>query len=103
MREGHSPLTLVHSDDGCGVESNDGGRRNDSDGDDSDWTGNAVRIRCDDAESLTATLQWYACSKFTKEDRKYIETYEWDERNGDFDPRIFQAFVWADDGRYCEI
>jgi hypothetical protein len=56
----------------------------------------AVRIRCMDVESLKATLLWYACSVFTPENRAYIDTYEWDEQLIDFDPRVFQAFIWTE-------
>ena len=57
---------------------------------------NAVRIRCLDAESLKATLRWYACSVFSQENASYIDTYLWDENLTDFDPRVFQAFVWTE-------
>ena len=56
----------------------------------------AARIRCMDAESLKTTLLWYACSVFTAENRAYIDTYEWDEKLSDFDPRVFQAFIWTE-------
>jgi hypothetical protein len=55
----------------------------------------AARIRCSDAEALKATLKWYACSVFTAENRAYIDTYQWDEYLSDFDPRVFQAFLWT--------
>lgn len=57
---------------------------------------NAVRIRCKDLECLEATLRWYACSRFTDENIQYIDEYEWDDRNIEFDPRVFQAFVWTE-------
>jgi hypothetical protein len=57
---------------------------------------NAVRVRCLDAEALKATLRWYACSVFTPENLQYIDTYLWDENLTDFDPRVFQAFVWTE-------
>lgn len=56
----------------------------------------AVRIRCMDIDSLKATLLWYACSVFTLENRAYIDAYEWDEKLSDFDPRVFQAFIWTE-------
>ena len=56
----------------------------------------AVRIRCMDIESLKTTILWYACSVFTEENRAYIDMYEWDEKLSDFDPRVFQAFVWTE-------
>ena len=53
-----------------------------------------ARIRCLSPHSLHATLKWYACSKFSNEDKKYINSYVWDDMNVEFDPRVFQAFVW---------
>jgi hypothetical protein len=56
----------------------------------------AMRMRCLDAESLRIALQWYACSVFSVEDATYIDTYQWDDNLADFDPRVFQAFVWSE-------
>jgi len=55
----------------------------------------AARIRCLDAEALRISLQWYACSVFSIEDTTYIDTYQWDDNLADFDPRVFQAFIWS--------
>lgn len=55
-----------------------------------------ARIRCSNTKSLHASLRWYACSKFTPEDQKFIDSYQWNDRNVEFDPRVFQAFVWSD-------
>lgn len=57
---------------------------------------NAVRIRCLDREALKAALRWYACSVFTPENASYIDNYEWNENLPDFDPRVFQAFIWQE-------
>ncbi|KAG7342974.1 hypothetical protein IV203_020919 [Nitzschia inconspicua] len=57
---------------------------------------NAVRIRCMDRESLRASLRWYACSVLTPENASYIDNYEWNENLPDFDPRVFQAFIWQE-------
>jgi len=54
----------------------------------------ATRTRCKDRDSLQSVLQWYACSKFSPADEKYIDTNEWDDVMCNFDPRVFQAFVW---------
>jgi hypothetical protein len=56
----------------------------------------AARIRCTDVEALRATLKWYACSKFDEKDCAYINMYAWDDLHSDFDPRVFQAFVWSE-------
>eukprot|EP00979_Chaetoceros_neogracilis_P015636 scaffold6294_cov268-Chaetoceros_neogracile.AAC.3 len=55
-----------------------------------------ARIRCNSPKSLHACLRWYACSKFTIEDQKFIDSYMWNDLNVEFDPRVFQAFVWSD-------
>jgi hypothetical protein len=54
-----------------------------------------ARFRCLDAESLMACLRWFACSKFSEENMSYIDQYSWDENSCDFDPRVFQAFIWT--------
>jgi hypothetical protein len=54
-----------------------------------------ARIRCSDTEALAALLRWYACSMFTSENISYINQYDWDDATCDFDPRVFQAFVWT--------
>lgn len=56
---------------------------------------NAARIRCKNSQSLITTLNWYATSKFTEENCRYIDAYQWDDLQADFDPRVFQAFVWG--------
>ena len=55
-----------------------------------------ARIRCSSPKSLHACLRWYACSKFTLEDQKFIDSYIWNDLNMEFDPRVFQAYVWSD-------
>ena len=55
-----------------------------------------TRTRCKDIESLQAVLQWYACNKFSTADVKYIDTNQWDDVMCNFDPRVFQAFVWSE-------
>jgi len=57
---------------------------------------NCARVFCKDASSLKAYLKWYACSVFTPENERYIDTYHWDEKLTDFDPRVFQAFLWKE-------
>jgi len=53
-------------------------------------------FRCLDAEALKACLRWYACSKFSEANVQYIDTYDWDDSKfADFDPRVFQAFLWG--------
>ena len=56
---------------------------------------NGVRLRCSDAESLFAMIRWYAHSKLTDNDRSYIARCAWNDYNTEFDPRVFQAFIWS--------
>ena len=56
----------------------------------------AFRMRCLDVQALEIALQWYACSVFDEEDTTYIDTYHWDDNLADFDPRVFQSFVWTE-------
>mmetsp|Transcript_26396 Transcript_26396/g.40515 ORF Transcript_26396/g.40515 Transcript_26396/m.40515 type:complete len:674 (+) Transcript_26396:166-2187(+) len=56
----------------------------------------ATRTRCQDLKSLFVCLRWYACKKFSESNCTYIDRNEWDESMADFDPRVFQSFVWAD-------
>mmetsp|Transcript_3830 Transcript_3830/g.4378 ORF Transcript_3830/g.4378 Transcript_3830/m.4378 type:complete len:753 (-) Transcript_3830:12-2270(-) len=62
----------------------------------SGWLPVTARIRCSDMRSLHACLRCYACTKFSSEDQKFINTYQWNHSNVDFDPRVFQAFLWSD-------
>lgn len=55
----------------------------------------AVRIRCIDIECFEVALRWYASTKFSDANCDYIDRYPWDETNCEFDPRVFQAFVWG--------
>lgn len=56
----------------------------------------AVRIRCIDLHSLRTALKWFTTSRFSDSDLDYIRSYEWDDMKSDFDPRVFQAFVWSE-------
>lgn len=55
-----------------------------------------ARIRCKNVRSLHALLRWYAFTKFTPDDEKFIDSYQFDALNMEFDPRVFQAFLFAD-------
>jgi hypothetical protein len=74
--------------------------QNDSSTIDDAFIPKTARIRCLNAEALKACLRWYACSKFGEENVSYIDMYAWDDSQSDFDPRVFQAFVWGD-AREC--
>ncbi len=56
----------------------------------------ATRTRCRDRESLQVLLYMYACEKFSQADAQYIDNNEWDDSLCDFDPRVFQGFVWRE-------
>ena len=53
------------------------------------------RTRSKSIQALESTLQTYACSKFTEANCSYINKNMWDDVLCDFDPRVFQAFVWT--------
>ena len=59
------------------------------------WLTATARMCCTDVDSLKACLRWYACSKLSDEDRKFINSYQWDDGNFNFDPRVFQSFLWS--------
>ena len=54
-----------------------------------------ARVRCLNAVALTACIKWYACSKFSADNMSYIDQYPWDDKSCDFDPRVFQGFLWG--------
>ena len=58
--------------------------------------GQASRTRCDSIKSLQVLLEWYTSHKFSDSNITYMERNKWDDNMADFDPRVFQAFVWAD-------
>ena len=43
---------------------------------------------------LRACLVWYTTSKFTPSNQSFIDSTPWDDANCEFDPRVFQAYVW---------
>ena len=54
----------------------------------------AVRIWCADIDVLRKCLLWYTTSKFTPSNQSFIDSTPWDDANCEFDPRVFQAYVW---------
>jgi hypothetical protein len=55
----------------------------------------ATRTHCHDMESLEVLLKWYCSRKFSEANCTYIDrNNEWDDTMADFDPRVFQGFVW---------
>lgn len=58
--------------------------------------GKGSRTRCHSIEALKVHLENYCADKFSEQNIKYIEQNRWDEVMADFDPRVFQSFVWAD-------
>ncbi len=59
-------------------------------------SGRGSRTRCHSIDALKVHLEYYCTSKFSETNIKYIERNRWDDVMADFDPRVFQAFVWAD-------
>ena len=58
--------------------------------------GRASRTRCNSIGALKVLLEWYTSHKFSDSNITYMERNKWDDAMADFDPRVFQAFVWAD-------
>jgi USP8 dimerisation domain len=58
--------------------------------------GRASRTRCNSIKALKVLLEWYTSHKFSDSNITYMERNRWDDSMADFDPRVFQAFVWAD-------
>ena len=58
--------------------------------------GRASRTRCNSIRALKVLLEWYTSHKFSDSNISYMERNKWDDDMADFDPRVFQAFVWAD-------
>ena len=57
--------------------------------------GMASRTRCKDLNSFGVMLKCYATTKFSDAHCNFIDSNEWDDGMCDFDPRVFQAFVWS--------
>ena len=58
--------------------------------------GRATRTRCHSLDALKVHLEFYCTGKFSDSNINYIERNRWDDAMADFDPRVFQSFVWAD-------
>lgn len=58
--------------------------------------GRGSRTRCHSLEALMVHLEFYCTGKFSDSNLKYIQQNRWDDVMADFDPRVFQSFVWAD-------
>lgn len=58
--------------------------------------GRGSRTRCHSLDALKVHLEAYCTRKFSDNNISYIERNPWDDSMADFDPRVFQAFVWAD-------
>lgn len=58
--------------------------------------GMAIRIRCKDQSAFEGVFQWYATSKFSEAHCDFIDATEWNDGMCDFDPRVFQGFVWSE-------
>ena len=60
------------------------------------FNGKGSRTRCHSLEALRVHLAKYCTQKLSDSNLKYIEKNPWDDSMADFDPRVFQAFVWMD-------
>jgi hypothetical protein len=61
--------------------------------------GRGSRTRCHSLEAFRVHLAKYCTQKLSDANLKYIEKNPWDDSMADFDPRVFQAFVWMDFGK----
>ncbi|EJK47896.1 hypothetical protein THAOC_33350 [Thalassiosira oceanica] len=57
--------------------------------------GMASRTRCKDLSSFEAMLKCYAATRFSDAHFNFIDSNAWNDGMCDFDPRVFQAFVWS--------
>jgi hypothetical protein len=57
---------------------------------------NAVRVRCLDVRHMDTLIRHYALAKFSDEEKRFCDEHVWQEANSSFDPRVFQAFIWAE-------
>jgi len=58
--------------------------------------GRGSRTRCHSLDALRVHLEYYCTGKFSDGNIKYINCNRWDDAMADFDPRVFQSFVWTD-------
>jgi len=58
--------------------------------------GRGTRTRCHSIDALRVHLEFYCTGKFSDSNIKYIERNRWNDAMADFDPRVFQSFVWSD-------
>lgn len=57
---------------------------------------NAVRVRCLDVRYMDTLIRHYALAKLSDEEKRFCDEHVWQEANSSFDPRVFQAFIWAE-------
>lgn len=56
----------------------------------------ASRTRCRDLSAFESYIRYYASNKLSDSNCSYIDKNDWDDNMADFDPRVFQGFVWGD-------
>lgn len=56
----------------------------------------ATRTRCRDLSAFESYIRYYASNKLSESSCDYIDKNEWNDMMADFDPRVFQGFVWGD-------
>jgi len=56
----------------------------------------ATRTRCRDLSAFESYVRYYASNKLSESSCAYIDKNEWNDMMADFDPRVFQGFVWGD-------
>ena len=56
--------------------------------------GMGTRTICADIHVLRSYLLTYATNRLAGRDAAYHDAHEWDDIQGEFDPRVFQAYLW---------
>jgi hypothetical protein len=56
----------------------------------------ASRTRCRDLSAFESYVRYYASNKLSESNCEYVDKNEWNDMMADFDPRVFQGFVWGD-------
>jgi hypothetical protein len=60
------------------------------------YEGSGSRTRCHSLDALKVHLEYYSTCKFSKSNIEHIECNLWDNAIAEFDPRVFQSFIWTD-------
>jgi len=59
-------------------------------------TNSATRTRCKSIDAFKVEISYYALKRFSPNQLDYIDKNDWNADMVDFDPRVYQAFVWKE-------